>query len=77
MPVLNEASPLGSPATFNSPSQLPAPTPSAITSEQLTTIIKPIVVSVAPIISTALANGLIAWLSAAMPAPPEIDNAQG
>ena len=73
MPTFNEATPFGSPTPFASP---PAPS-SAITSEQIASLITPIIIQVAPVIAQAVANGLLAWLSAAMPAPPEIDKAQG
>jgi len=62
MPPFNDPAPLGSPVPLASP-----PPPSAFTSEQLATIITPIVVQTAPVIALALANGLLAWLSASMP----------
>jgi len=67
MPPFNDPAPLGSPVPLASPPQPPAPTSSAITAEQLATIITPIVVQTAPVIALALANGLLAWLSASMP----------
>jgi len=77
MPAFNEPQPFGSPTPFAS---VTSPTASpAITSEQLAALITPIIIQVAPVIALAVANGLIAWLSAAMPGggvAPEIDNAQ-